>query len=531
MIALLRKHLILFLLSRFKVPRDLLRFAFKMHANKIALVSDDKSLTYAELGCRTMQLAKVMTDFGVHSQTPVFAWLEDYPFVITRMAALECGAAFTGFHPSTTELQLDAAINALNPLILFHDPSKAEVVSRMQSRHPTLQTVAFNAEFEKHLQEINPGRSKNIVRPEHISGFTFTSGTTGVPKILTATQKIYMTSMTLLIKNIRISNNGSKHDRILIGIPFAGAGSGAILPTLAGGGTIIMADAYDPKTISGLIEKHRATRMFITPGLLIDLLDLPPSERHDWSSLTALSYGTEWLPSPKIEEALRCFGPIVQQGYGCSEVLPPVCMLSAEDHWSDGVIASRETLSSIGRPVPEVSIMIANDDDLALPDGETGQMLIKSPTVFPGYWQHPELTAEALRGGWYHTGDMGYRDQGGLFHVLGRKADQLSRNGRTFYPRRIEEALHDHPAVKEAACVQVGDEIVMAFSLRRAYWRQQTTAYWYQTLSTFMSARIPAQDNPDRFHLFEELPRSALGKLLRRELRTQLRGSAPKALT
>ncbi|MDQ6830282.1 MAG: fatty acid--CoA ligase family protein, partial [Gemmatimonadota bacterium] len=274
------------------------------------------------------------------------------------------------------------------------------------------------------------------------------------------------------------------------------------------------------------IPEHRVARMFLTPSQLIDLLDWPEDELPDMSSVTNIIYGTAPTPAAKIEEALRRFGPIFQQGYGMAEVLPPVSLLQMEEHMRDGQPATRNVLSSVGRVVPQVQVIIANEKDAPLPPGEIGQVLIKSPTVFAGYWRQPELTARTLAGGWMHTGDFGFFDRDGYLHVLDRRPDLLRRGDRLIYPRTIEEVAHDHPSVKEACLVGQGTALVMCISLRRAARIDSGDSAAADAagaeMMAFLAERIEPWQMPDRVRVLEELPRSYLRKVLRREIREML---------
>ena len=165
----------------------------------------------------------------------------------------------------------------------------------------------------------------------------------------------------------------------------------------------------------------------------------------------------------------------------------------------------------------------------ALPRNAIGHVLIKSPTQFKGYLNRPDINEHVQRGGWLHIGDIGYLDDEGLLHILGRAPDLIRRHGITTYPRYAEEALHDHPAVKEAAFVQVGDQAIMAVSLRRGWRARLGDATLADDMLAFLSQRVSAQDLPDGVHLLEELPRSPLGKVLRREVRQGLASQADLA--
>jgi acyl-CoA synthetase (AMP-forming)/AMP-acid ligase II len=185
-------------------------------------------------------------------------------------------------------------------------------------------------------------------------------------------------------------------------------------------------------------------------------------------------------------------------------------------------------LFSCGQVVPQVQIRVVDAAGNDVPAGEPGELLIKSPTVFGGYWKRPDLSAKSLEGGWLRIGDVGTLSSDGWLTVLGRKPDLLQRNGRVIYPRRVEEAVHEHPAVKEATYVQRPNGNVMAFSLRHAYRRQHSQEYWASELARHLRERVPDWQLPDSYALFDELPRSRLGKVLRREVRDIL-APAPAA--
>jgi fatty-acyl-CoA synthase len=232
------------------------------------------------------------------------------------------------------------------------------------------------------------------------------------------------------------------------------------------------------------------------------------------------------MPTPKLIEALRRFGPILQQGYGSAEVLPPVTMLQPRQHMHGGEPAPRETLLSCGQVVPQVQIRVVDEDGRDVPAGEPGELLVKSPTVFGGYWKRPDLSAQSLVDGWLRIGDVGTLSSDGWLTVLGRKPDLLQRNGRVIYPRLVEEAVHEHPAVKEATYVQRPNGTVMAFSLRQEHRGRHPQRYWASELARQLQDRVPDWQKPDSYALFDELPRSRLGKVLRREVRGIL-ASAP----
>ena len=520
----LRLWLVKRLLRRLKTPRDVTRFACRRYGERTAVIAPDRTQSYAELGRRVRRLASGWRHLGIRPGDPVFAQLPDSARQIeVRLAAHECGAIITLLSPVVTPDQIREAARLITPRLFVHDARFDAAAALLAQDHPALSTLRAGEDYEALVERQPDVPSEVAIDPEAMSSLGFTSGTTGTPKVLTATHAVFLTSMRMIVENVGIGVSTGPNI-LAVGIPLTGAGSGIVLPTLLGGGALVIPPTYDATTLLELIDEHRATRLFTTPSLLIDILDHPDLDRFDIASLRNIIYGTELMPAAKLEEALRRFGPILQQGYGSAEVLPPVSMLQAHEHMKDGKPAARQVLNSAGKVVPQVSVVIADDNDCPLSAGMVGEVLVKSPTLFKGYWRRPDLNSETLRGGFLHTGDMGYVSGDGYLHLLGRRPDLVRRQGAVIYPRLIEEVIHDHPAVKEASLVQVGEEAVMAVSLRRSFRGRETRESTAAALLEFLRRHVRPEELPDRIEILEELPRSYLAKVLRREVRAALSG-------
>lgn len=523
MISWLRTKAVQMFLARLKTPRDVARWAFAKYANRVAVVDARGRVTYTELGQRTYRTAAAWRRMGVNCGDVVAVRLPDgICQVEARLAAAECGAVLNLLAPWSTVDQLVAALSVVEPRVFIHDGHNAAVCQELARRFPTMLQVSLengNPEWTS-LDLALP--CAGSIDPEATLSLGFTSGTTGTPKITTATHGVYLTSIRLMVANVGVVPPGDKPDTTLVGIPLTGAGSGLLLPTVLAGGRLVIPRRYDAQSLIECIEQQRVTRLFTTPSLLIDMLDHELLDKVDLSSLRNLIYGTEMMPVAKLEEALLRFGPILQQGYGSAEVLPPVSMLQPRDHMHNGRPAVREVLMSCGRVVPQVTVRIVDEDGSDVPAGTPGNVLVKSPTLFRGYGQGPDQGGDHLSGGFLRIGDMGMLDSKGYLTLLGRKPDVLRRDGRAIYPRYVEEALHDHPAIKEAAYVQGPQGLVMVFSLRRA-WRDDTALKrWRTELKLHLRSRVLEWQLPDSYLLMDELPRSQLGKLLRREVRDHL---------
>ena len=509
-------------LDGIQLPRELMQFAWSNYPDRTALIAPHWHLSYAQLHQRQLLLAQTLGAMGLRKGDRCFVQLgSGGDLVQASLAAMQTGVILIGIPRHAGPAVLDFFCRSAAPAGFLFEAGGETDAALLQKIVPAISLCRYDQ--LPLLPE--PALTEQTLEPlssDDISLIGFSSGTTGAPKVLQASYGTYLTGVRLIVKHVLPAQRVQGPRVMLVGIPVAGAGSGMMLPTWFTGGTLVIPSAYTADEYLHLIPLHRVTHIFITPSLLIDLLDHPRLDRTDLSSLCNILYGTELMPAAKLEEALHRFGPILQQGYGSAEVLPPVTLLQPEAHIRGCRPAPRSVLSSVGRAVPEVQVIIADDQDHALPVNAVGHVLIKSPTQFKGYLNQPDTNATLLRGGWMHIGDIGYMDGDGLLHVLGRGPDLIRRRGQLIYPRFAEEALHDHPAVKETAYVQVGEEALMAVSLRHNWrWRLKDAAL-AQSLMDFLAARLAAQDLPDGVRLFEELPRSPLGKVLRREVREGL---------
>ncbi len=529
MIDRLRRWTLQVFLARLRTPRDVLRLACKRYAERPALAAGDRTLSYAELGDRVMRMATLWRQWGIGHGAPVFCLLPDgIEQLVVRHAAAEAGAMLTQLPHDIDAAALRQALDELGPQLLVH--ARDEALPDTGARLWRLDAAAEHA-----LATIVPEADPRPLDPATLAGLGYTSGTTGAPKVLAISHGAHLTSLRQVVTNIAIQQRDAEPDRVLVGIPLGGAGSGLVLPTVLGGGCLIVPARYDADALLDALVTRRATRLFTTPSLLIDLLDHPDIDRADLTSLRHLIYGTELMPAAKLEEALARFGTILQQGYGSAEVLPPVSLLSPRDHWQPGgpaggvQTASRTVLMSAGRVVPGVSVRIVDEQGHVLAPGGIGEVWVKSPTVFTGYWKRPDLTATTLRAGYLVTGDTGALSADGFLTLLGRKTDLIRRGPHVFAPRFVEEAVHDHAAIKEASLVQVGERAVLAVSLRRAWRDRQSAEQWRWQLLGHLVDRVPEWQWPDDIVVLEELPRSRLCKVLRREVRALLTARAAAA--
>lgn len=520
----LRALLISFLMSRFRAPRDLVRFAFGRYRNRLAIVDERGQLTYQELENRTLRLVEGWRCLGIGKGDLIFTILpEAREQLETRLAAYESGAIMSAFHQRLPQAMALHFIRQLEPKLVLYDPVLAgEIIADLAREFPHMRFLARGQEYENFIAQYAPRRSAQKLTADDMASLHLTSGTTGQPKAIAVAGGTYLNSLRMVLKGLDLNVKRTLPDVNALGVPLTGPGVGLLLPTLLAGSALVIPPTHTPETLLPLIEKHRITLLFIAPTVLIDLLDYPELNRFDLSSLHTIIYGSELMPAAKMVEAIQRFGPIFQQSYGSFEAVPPLTALRADQHMLDGKPASAEVLSSAGYVVDQVSIRIVNEQERDLPPGEIGKIMVQSPNVFKGYWRQPELSDAVLKNGWLITGDLGYFDAGRRLHVLGRSADLVHRRGDTIYPRQVEEVMHEHPAVKLVVLVQRGQDAVLVVSLRQAYRGETNGEAMRSSIMKFAREHLDIKQVPDEIVIMDELPRSFLSKILRREVRLAL---------
>jgi long-chain acyl-CoA synthetase len=270
---------------------------------------------------------------------------------------------------------------------------------------------------------------------------------------------------------------------------------------------------FNPEEVLRTIQEFRAEAMSGVPTMFVYLLNYPGASAYDTSTMRVWGSGAAPLPVEVVEPFERRFGGKLLEGYGLTEASPVVAA-----HRLSGV----RKLGSVGQPIPGVTVSIRDDDDRALPVDEVGEVCVQGPNVMVGYYRNPEETAKTIRGGWLRTGDMGRLDADNYLYIVERKKDLIIRGGFNIYPRDVEEALYAFPGVAEAAVIGLPDplmgEEVVAFVVLKP--GQAATA---DEVAGFCQTRLAKYKCPKEIRFVDALPKSPVGKILRKELRGQAR--------
>jgi long-chain acyl-CoA synthetase len=352
-------------------------------------------------------------------------------------------------------------------------------------------------------------------RPEDPAWLFYTSGTTGRPKGATLTHRNLLLMSLSYFADI---DPVAPTDAILHAAPLS-HGSGLYgLPHVARGATSVVPDSggVDAAEIAALLGRWPGLSFFAAPTIVGRLLAEPAMATAPLDHLKTIIYGGAPMYRANLDRALDLFGPRLAQIYGQGESPMTITGLSKADH------GLPEKLGSVGRARTDVEVRVFGDDDRELPDGETGEVVVRGDVVMAGYWNDPAATAEAMRGGWLHTGDVGSFDEDGYLTLRDRSKDVIISGGTNIYPREVEEVLLRHPGVREASVVgaphpEWGEEVV-AFVVAGDPAAPPAT----EELDRICLDHIARFKRPKRYLFLAELPKNNYGKVLKRELRAEL---------
>jgi fatty-acyl-CoA synthase len=339
----------------------------------------------------------------------------------------------------------------------------------------------------------------------------YTSGTTAAPK------GAMMTSRGLLAEYLSciVALDFGPGDRALAALPLYHTAQmhAFTMPQLLAGAETVLIEAPVPETCLRLIEEHRLTSFFAPPTVWISLLRSPDFARRDLACLRHVYYGASIMPVPVLEE-LRARLPGAQpyNCYGQSEIAPLATVLRPEEHDARP--------ASCGRPVFNVETRVVDDAMRDVAPGERGEIVHRSPQLMAGYWDKPEETDEAFRGGWFHSGDVGVMDEEGYITVVDRVKDVIKTGGTIVASREVEEVLFTHPAVSEVAVIALPHPRWIEAVTAIVVLRSGETAGADELIAHCRTGLAPFKV-PKRILFQEDLPRNTAGKLLKRELRTQ----------
>jgi long-chain acyl-CoA synthetase len=510
--------------------RDMIRRAEKFYPGKTAVVCGAERWTYRESGTRIRKLAGVLSALGItRGDRVAVLMLNCHRYLELYAACFELGAIIVPLNIRLAPPEVIYTVNDAEAALLFVDEtflplvegirdelrSVREYIYAGQSQEGTRVLPAGMHGYELLLDEADELRQPPVVREEDVAGLFYTSGTTGYPKgVMLTNRNLCANALQGFALRMPPPETVFLHSTPMFHL--AGGPTAWIYFWI--GATHVVQPRFEPKSTFELIERERISRVTWVPTMITMLLAHPDVVKVDFSSLRMILYGASPIAPDRLKEALRVFGCELMQVYGMTEVAPILTALPPEDHQPEGDERKARRLLSCGREVPGVTVRVVNARGEDVAPGEVGEIIARGANIMLGYWRKPEETTAVLRDGWYYSGDMGAVDEDGYIYMVDRKKDMIISGGENIYSVEVENALSNHPAVLECAAIGVPDErwgeVVKALVVFRPGMHATE-----DDLIVHCKTQIAGYKCPQSVDVLDVLPKSASGKVLKRELR------------
>jgi acyl-CoA synthetase (AMP-forming)/AMP-acid ligase II len=503
----------------------------------VAFVEAGAETTYGEFAERTDRLGRALLELGVRRGDRVGVLLlnsvafMEVVFATAKVGAIAVPINFRLQGPEIAYILDDAGCD----VFVYHQPladlaRAARAGSSGRVRHrlvvdtppewPAAVPRSLLADELAYADVLEGGDDRALdmdVDAREVHGIMYTSGTTGRPKGAMLT---HANALANARNAVLLPRGPRPTDVTVTAAPMFHIGGLGVhsLPLFWVGGRNVIVPTFDPPAFLSALAEYRVTVQFLVPAMWAALMRVPEFDQYDLSALEMCLSGGAPTPLPIIE-FFNDRGITFQEGFGMTETAPSVTVLMPEH--------IRAKLGSIGRPLQYVETRLVDDDDRDVAVGEVGELLIRGENVFAGYWMLPEATAEAFRGGWFHSGDLGKVDEDGFITLVDRKKDMIISGGENVYPVEVEQVLVRHPAVREVAVFGVPDDRWGETVVAAVACDADVTA---EELIGFSRERLAHFKCPTRIEVLDELPRNATGKVLKRELRATF-GSTESAVS
>ncbi len=498
---------------------DLTLRAFRRYPDRIAFAWDGGSLSYGGALAMIGRMQAAMAAAGLrHGDRMALLSANRADAWCAGVAAQALGLVITWLHPIGSlddhlEVLEDAGIEAL----VIDAANYRDRGGELAARHPGLKTVFtigpanYGMDLLAAAEQAGEASPKSLIGQDDYGSLAYTGGTTGKSKGALRRHASWTAVTTSILGNFELPRT----PRYLAVAPITHVAGTKVLPTLMLGGTVYLQKGFDAGRVLETIQRERINMALLVPTMIYVLLDHPALDSTDLSSLELLMYGASPMSPSRLVEGLERIGPVFSQLYGQTEGYP-LTVLRKADHDK----ASSERFASCGHPVADVEIRLLDDELSEVPTGEAGEICARGPQVMEQYWKRPDQTAETLKGGWLHTGDIARADERGYLYIVDRKKDMIVTGGFNVFPREVEDVLTSHPGVAMVAVIGVPDqkwgEAVTALVVPRS-----GAAPDAAELIQLVKNRKGAAQAPKRVEFVDALPLTAVGKVDKKVLRAR----------
>lgn len=498
-------------------PTDAVDRGAREHPDRVALICGDEHVTYRQLRDRSCRIAQALHAHGLTPGThgAVLA-PNDISGFVCALGLMRAGVTWVPLNPYDAIPHVGRLLERLDADVLFLNSAYREHADELRSAAPRIrEVIVYDTDLDPWLGDASSEDVLGVGDPDAIAAIYPTSGTTGLPRGVMHDNRRFAFFINALSEQVQHEDEPLV---FLAAAPLTHVSGRIALATMHRGGTVVILHRPGLDTLLDALEQHDVHVTMLPPTVIYALLDMPDIENRRFPELRQLIYGAAPIRVDKLKQALELFGPVLRQGYGQTEAAMLITALPADEHFVDGKPAPDERLSSVGRPTSVSTVAILGKDGRELPQGEIGEICVRGNFVMVGYYKDPEATAKASRGGWHHTDDLGYLDPEGYLHLVDRKKDLIISGGFNVYPAEVERVIATVPGVADVAVVGIPDE----------HWGEAVTAIVVakpgetidkQQIIDHTKAALGSVKAPKRVDIWDALPRTGTGKVLKRTIR------------
>ena len=485
-------------------------------SENIALTWANSQVTYKELRTAILRLGAGFKHLGIQRGDRILLMLPNIPhFAISYYAVLSIGAIVVPANIMFKEREIAYQIEDCEAVAaICWEGFVPEVLTAMGKTESLKHLLVLGDKIPQNGMQLtqiisnsDPLEKMEDVEPDETAVIMYTAGITGHPKGAELSHQSMLNSMEILAETLRFN----EREKILSVVPFFHSFGGTVVMNagLYGGSTLVLSPKFNPKEMLDLMIKEDTSIFAGVPTMFQMILD---NYDHDSPNMPHLKYclsGGSSLAPELLSQFEEKFSTYILEGYGLSETCAAATFNNFKRERKPG---------SIGYPLDGVKMKIMDDQGNEMPIGEVGEIVIKGKTLMKGYRNRPTATDEAIRDGWFHTGDLGKMDMDGYFYLVARKTDMILKGGFKVFPREIEDVILGHPQVKEAAVIGIPD-VVMGEEIKACIVPKEGMRINPAALLEYCRERMANYKCPAVLRFYRELPKGPTGRILKKELR------------
>lgn len=502
-----------------------IRRCAQRYPDKLAYVDGERRFTFAQFNERVNRHTKGLYAAGLKRGDRVATLTNNHVECVEAVAAAAKGGfVHVPVNFRSVPREIAYVVNHCGASLLFIEREYAAKLADAGEMRTLKKVIVIEpgdpaSEYEQWLAQQDAAEPQVDVTGDDNFFICYTSGATGTPKGVLHQQRQSVAHAPVVVIGYEFT-----HDtRVLLVYPHNSIASINMfyVPAWLLGACVVFTDQrnFNADRWLELVEKERITHSHLVPTMLFRVLESKRLQATDTSSIVTIGYGSAPMPTERIERLHEVFGNVLIQGYGMTEISSIAAYLDKQDHL-EGMKGDRARLNACGRAAFGTELRVVDDEDRDVPAGEVGEIVFRGPQVMTGYWNDPEKTAETMRSGWMHSGDMATLDERGYITIVDRKKDLIISGGANISSREVEEVLYWHPAVREASVIGKPDDEwgELPHGFVSLHGGKSATP---EELVAFCRERLSGYKCPRTIDIVEDLPKNGLGKILKAELRAR----------